>query len=307
MKTTYISIDWGGTHLKGAIIKENIIKKEFNLPAGNLKIIFDEELLNICKQIIDLIKNYNESNIIMLIGAAGVSNDITSNRLIKIINSLTNSFEKIIVYPDYLCNHVALLNGNDGIISINGTGSILFGVNEAKMIRQGGWGYVFDETPSGGYFGKKYLEAVLIGLDGDYKYSYYVNDFKLNNGFVNREEILNQVYFASSIQQYLGNYAINFINAYNKKDNYAIKTINDSVELLSKSILDLTIKLNLSNPKFCGSGGLWDNWIDFKPLVDNSCKNRGIKLDWQEKTNPLTLGPFLCYKYQHCFIQQINT
>ncbi len=299
MSLSYVSIDWGGTHLNGIVIKDKKTIQEFELPAGNLKILSEENLCKICKNILDSIELSEDSKIVMLIGAAGVSDKKTSDRLINIFRQLTDSIKGIEIYPDFLCNHAAFLNGEDGILSINGTGSILFGVKGNKQIRLGGWGYVFDETPSGSYFGKKYLESVLIGIEGDKTHQYYVDDYIANYGTPEREKILNRIYFASSIQNCLGEYSRNMIQAYEAKERYAVEIINDSVEKLSVSIKNMISLLGFQKPNFCGSGGLWTNWKDLKKLLSESCESKGIQLVWQEKQKPLSMGPILCYARNH--------
>jgi N-acetylglucosamine kinase-like BadF-type ATPase len=292
---TYVSIDWGGTHLSGVILNSDKTTKEFELPSCNLKIVSDENLFQICKNIIKEIKPETNSKITMLIGAAGVSNDKTAQRVIKTFNELTNSIDNIEVYPDFLCNHAAFLNGEDGILSINGTGSILFGVNGKKQIRLGGWGYLFDITPSGAYFGKEYIEAVLKGKEGSKTHLYYSEDFKTKYGQVEREELLNQIYSAPSIQNYLGQYSKDLISAYETDEPSAKEIVNKSIEKLSKSISEITSYLELKNPKFCGSGGLWDNWKNLKNLLNVSCEKLGVQLVWKDKNISLNFGPLFCY------------
>ena len=45
MSLSYVSIDWGGTHLNGAVIRDMETIQEFELPAGNLKILSEEDIL----------------------------------------------------------------------------------------------------------------------------------------------------------------------------------------------------------------------------------------------------------------------
>lgn len=299
MNRVYVSIDWGGTHLNAVLINSNGIAKNFELPSCNLKLGTDENLLNICKSALKEISINDDSELILLIGAAGVSNDKTADRLINTFKSLTNSIKDIYVYPDFLCNHAAFLNGEDGILSINGTGSILFGVKGEKQIRLGGWGYLFDETPSGAYFGKKYLEAVLKGMEGSTDHKYFLSDYISKYNFIEREELLNQIYFSSSIQNYMGNYAKDLIFAYEANVPYAKTVIDESVEKLAKSISEMINTLELKNPKFCGSGGLWSNWKKLKELLNVSCEKQGVQLIWQSTNNSLCLGPLLYYSRSH--------
>ena len=295
MNRTYVSIDWGGTHLSGVILTPDKSTKEFELPSCNLKLLTDENLSQICKNLIKEINPKDNSNITLLIGAAGVSNDKTADRVINSFRNLTKSIGNIEIYPDFLCNHAAFLKGEDGILSINGTGSILFGVKGKKQIRLGGWGYLFDETPSGGFFGKKYLESVLMGMEGNKNQLFYAQDFRQKYGLIEREELLNQIYSAPSIQNYLGKYSKDLINAYESGEPYASEIINKSITKLSSSIKEIISYLELKDSKFCGSGGLWDNWKNFKNLLNVSCEKLGVQLIWKDKNISLNFGPLFCY------------
>ncbi len=295
MNQTYVSIDWGGTHLSGVILTPDKSTKEFELPSCNLKLLTDENLSQICKNIIKEINPKDNSNITLLIGAAGVSNDKTADRVINSFRNLTKSIGNIEIYPDFLCNHAAFLKGEDGILSINGTGSILFGVKGKKQIRLGGWGYLFDETPSGGFFGKKYLESVLMGMEGSKNQLFYAQDFRQKYGLIEREELLNQIYSAPSIQNHLGKYSKDLISAYESGEPYASEIINKSITKLSSSIKEIISYLELKDSKFCGSGGLWDNWKNFKNLLNVSCEKLGVQLIWKDKNISLNFGPLFCY------------
>ena len=295
MTNNYLSIDWGGTHLKGAIIANRKVIKEFELSAGNIKLLKNEDLINICSNILSQIEPTKLTETKLLIGAAGISDEKTAKRLKEAFFKITNYNQEIEVYPDFLCNHAASLNGKDGILSINGTGSIIFGVKGEKNIRLGGWGYIFDETPSGAFFGKKYLEAVLFGLEGNTSLSYYVDDYKSNYDFQGREDILNQIYFATSVQNYLGNYAKNLTTAYEKKEPYATEIINNSIVALCSQIKKMSDLLGLEQVNFCGVGGLWEKWKIFKELVESFCAPKGIKLIFCNNSQALYLGPFLYY------------
>ena len=64
MTENFVSIDWGGTHLNGVIINSidkalnKQFLKEFELPSSNLKLISDENLEEICKNIIKIVTQY---------------------------------------------------------------------------------------------------------------------------------------------------------------------------------------------------------------------------------------------------------
>lgn len=54
----------------------------------------------------------------------------------------------------------------DGCVVIAGTGSVGFARTGGKMIRVGGWGYLFDRGGSGFDFGRDAVSAALCALDG---------------------------------------------------------------------------------------------------------------------------------------------
>ncbi len=80
----------------------------------------------------------------------------------------------------YLPNHTDIIVENDGvnalysgtlgspgIVQIAGTGAITLGINEQrKMVRAGGWGYLFDDEGSGYNLGINALSAVFQEYDG---------------------------------------------------------------------------------------------------------------------------------------------
>ena len=296
MTPNYVSIDWGGTSLKGICLSGTRVSEIFELPSGNIRTLSDKEMINICQELYELVRQIYPPPYKWLIGASGAGSQSIASLVKKGINMATGFTQDIEVYPDFLCNHAACLSGADGILSVNGTGSILFGVNGEKNIRLGGWGYLFDKEPSGAYFGKKYIEAVLMGYEGNPGFEYYSEKYVGPNGEkAIRHEILNQIYTSPSIPNYLGKYAIRLTDAYDCGEPYAIKTIQESIEKLSNSIAYLALKLGLSKVKFAGSGGLWDNWPNFKNLILTSCQKKGLQLEWHDKSMPLVYGPMYYY------------
>lgn len=306
MTTTYVSIDWGGTNLKGIILSPDFVSDMFIITSQNLRVITDENLLSVCDNLIKTVRTYTNNPVKWLIGAAGAGNKTIYDRLANALNQVAQTPQEVEVYPDYVCNHAAALGGADGILSINGTGSILYGVKDNTTLRLGGWGFLFDETPSGSYFGKKYIEAVLSGLDGDSSLQGYIDNFENSDGnSIDSGKLLNQIYSSTSIQTDIGKFARKLTAAYDANAPYAIDSINTSINKLCLSIQTMIKRLNLEQPNFCGTGGIWDNWKPFKELVDNSCKNLGIELNWCEKSQPLWMGPIYHYARFNIDAQEI--
>lgn len=54
---------------------------------------------------------------------------------------------------------------NDGAILISGTGSVLYGVDQGKLIRIGGWGKMLGDQGSGYWIGKEALRSIVKEFD----------------------------------------------------------------------------------------------------------------------------------------------
>src|SRR5699024_12658171 len=73
----------------------------------------------------------------------------------------------LLSYIVTLSLHDALPICKDGLVSINGTGSICYGVKDDKVQRSGGWGHLIAADPGSGYYiGYNGLNAVFRAYDG---------------------------------------------------------------------------------------------------------------------------------------------
>ncbi|EKD81633.1 MAG: hypothetical protein ACD_39C01718G0001, partial [uncultured bacterium] len=67
MNAGFVSIDWGGSELKGIFTGDN---REFKLPGGNIRLLGKEKLLLICRDIVTAAA-IGDNKVTWLIGAAG--------------------------------------------------------------------------------------------------------------------------------------------------------------------------------------------------------------------------------------------
>lgn len=91
--------------------------------------------------------------------------DEATTRIDRIVADVAGS------HPYELVNDVesawaAGLNRADGIVIIAGTGSIAYGVHDARTMRCGGWDYELGDEGSGGWLGKELLRAFTRQCDG---------------------------------------------------------------------------------------------------------------------------------------------
>jgi len=97
------------------------------------------------------------------VGAAGAREDKDRQEIQKILSKLTGAF--VTATTDAMTALAGSFDGNDGIILISGTGSVLYGLSENRVIRVGGWGRIFGDEGSGYWIGKRALNIVAREFD----------------------------------------------------------------------------------------------------------------------------------------------
>jgi N-acetylglucosamine kinase-like BadF-type ATPase len=135
---------------------------------GNLILGFQDAFENITLSIKrcmdDVRKNENEAECIFIyLGIAGIEAGNIKERLEK---ALMESFKvEVKATNDADIAMAALLNGEDGILTISGTGSISYGVCNGKKERCGGWGHILGDEGSGYYIALQGFKNMTIEED----------------------------------------------------------------------------------------------------------------------------------------------
>lgn len=308
---SFVSIDWGGTSLKGVFYNDEIDEiHHFNLSSVNLKIASDQEILASLESVKKEI-NYETSGrkATWLIGAAGGSGDAVKQRLSRLFSA-----EQLYLYPDYLCNFNAAFGKGDGCLSVNGTGSVSFMRKANKTKRFGGWGYLLDKTPSGAFFGKLTLEAVLVFLENGGKslkndvckaiLEKFSKPMRLDLGnAIIRDQLLQEIYQKKNIQKFLGEFSSIATDEYNNNNEWFVQRIDKSIELLLKQIIEYNSYFGLKSNhscsqeciSLCGVGGLWEDWKQFKPSIAKQIDEKELLINIVEPLYIKELGPALTY------------
>ena len=142
-----IGVDGGGTKTEAVAydLNGNVLKTALT-GFANLLNNKDEALKNIEDAIKELTSVYGlESLKGLYLGIAG--SESKENQ--KLIQELANKFHKdSVVMNDGELALKAMLEGEDGILTIAGTGSISFGVHAGKSVRCGGWGHLLGDEGS---------------------------------------------------------------------------------------------------------------------------------------------------------------
>jgi N-acetylglucosamine kinase-like BadF-type ATPase len=101
------------------------------------------------------------------IGIAGSSQPGVADWVRKTVGSIAPG--GVTISGDHIIAHEAAFHGKPGVLVISGTGSIVYGRNEAgKTLRAGGWGPVVSDEGSGEWIGRNAVNAALLGnADGE--------------------------------------------------------------------------------------------------------------------------------------------
>jgi N-acetylglucosamine kinase-like BadF-type ATPase len=108
----------------------------------------------------------------------------------KNIDQLEEALKKNFGVPFSIVNdapiaHAAALEGKDGILTISGTGSICYGVNQGKQVFVGGWGNLLGDEGSGYWIAIEALRQLIREGEQDLPYSLLSQElltyFKIND------------------------------------------------------------------------------------------------------------------------------
>ncbi|MGM0598364.1 MAG: BadF/BadG/BcrA/BcrD ATPase family protein [Candidatus Rifleibacteriota bacterium] len=297
--TTVVSIDWGGTNLKAVCLRPEKKTLFYQAPASNIRLVRQADLRGIIHNLVTELQLASYSPDYLLIGAAGAGDKTAGQNLKAEINKQIPSLKVCKIYPDYKCNHAAALGGKSGILSINGTGSLLYYSNYSSEKRLGGWGYLFDSAPSGACFGRMVLRSALEYCEGTAAKKNIFNKLKQNYAFQDSATILSDIYQADNQQKHLGNFADVLTSCFDEEDSEAKKLINTSIEQLKARVSFMLESIPESFPTMSGTGGLWDNWPEFAHLINEMVKNNFPRIKLRKPRYKYVYGP-LIYQSKAC-------
>jgi N-acetylglucosamine kinase-like BadF-type ATPase len=197
MKNFYLGIDAGGTSYDVlAMNTDNKILFRYRNESVHLNNAGHENFANhICGAIKSILKQrkFTLTNCKgICIGVAGARYEKDRKKLRKIVSNILG-FNNLIVETDTEIARYGAFGGEDGILLICGTGSILFGKIKNKSYRIGGWGKILGDEGSGYKIG---LEALKI-LTKEFDLKIYNSRLakNLSSKFsITDENIINKIY-----------------------------------------------------------------------------------------------------------------
>lgn len=286
-------LDWGGTKISAICIVEGKLVAEKEIPAANIRTVSDIALERICNELKQL-TGESCAHLTWVIGAAGAGDCRAAARIEKKLQEISGSGSKYLIFPDYICNHAAAFAAGPGILSINGTGSLIFAEKNEKSVMVGGWGYLLDEAPSGAFFGRQTLKSVLEFLEGNHDCEGIADEFSRQHFPPERSRILDQLYRADNLQHQLGRFARVLTSCYDNHDPQAMAIVSASVAILIRQ-LKQAASLGHEAPDLAisGWGGLWQNWSAFHNIVEIAIKKADLQQKFQQPIYKPVFGPLL--------------
>jgi N-acetylglucosamine kinase-like BadF-type ATPase len=175
-KHTLIGIDGGGTHTRGILYRDGRIAASSRAGTTRIGAVGVGEscertlnvILDLCEQ---ADADFTEIDGVV-IGLAGVWLEEEKKRSAALLRTLGRGhdfkFDNMMVTSDAELALEGAFQGDSGIITIVGTGSIGLGnpKNKTELVRCGGWGIELDDEGSGAWIGREGLTGVVRGLDG---------------------------------------------------------------------------------------------------------------------------------------------
>lgn len=239
-----IGIDGGGT--KTEAIAYDILGNELcraYTGFGNLSVKKDVAIKNIIESINEVQNKLKSNNCVYIcLGLAGVE---SGNNKETIEREITKRFNtNVLALNDADIALAALLKGQDGVLTISGTGSICYGKHKDRSERSGGWGHLIGDEGSGYYISIEAIKKMALDYDNNEPISNLSHSILKHLNLNNPEEIKGFVYNSSKAE--IAALAPVVVKCANENDVYAKGILYNSGMELAKCTERVCNKLEIN-------------------------------------------------------------
>ena len=271
----YVGIDGGGGSTRFAIINEdNEVIGQLTLEKGiNYHLYGIESVYETIKEGINKLLEKVDVNLKNVKGIGASVSGVDSSRpkdveIFKNIFSKIANFEKMAISNDAIGALWGATEDGNGIILINGTGSIIYGKNGDRIERFGGWGYLLDDEGGGYWTATEGVKKILHFRDGLIeKPSFYDEILKYFN--IDDPSSFVYIYYQEFSKRRIAGAAKIVIDAASKGDKVAIEIIERGLRWCTKGIKLLAQRLDMiEKPTITYSGGLFKSQY-YKTVFSN--------------------------------------
>lgn len=159
-----ISIDAGGTKTAAAAFDENGVKIAEEIgDFGSVTADYNKGLANIFETVDRLLAKMDGECIYLCLGCAGIE---TGDYKAKAYDLFRAKYSfPVFITNDAMLGLYAALKGEDGILTIAGTGSIGYLKKDGELKRFGGWGHLINDDGSGYTIATKAIRFIAYSFD----------------------------------------------------------------------------------------------------------------------------------------------
>ena len=273
-----IGIDGGGTKTVGILADDSgqIIARSESGPS-NYHVVGQAQTARVLKTVVDsLLKEANiplELCQAFCIGMAGLGRPDDREIIGRICHQL-GLRENLILTHDA---KIALAGGaleDFGVIIIAGTGSIVYGINEAgKERRTGGWGHILGDEGSGYDIARRALQAIVRVHDGRGHATILTDKILEQLGFNQPEQLVRWVYAANKNE--IAAFAPVVFESAWEQDFVAEEIIAYAAEelVLAASVVLEELDMEFAECNIVLSGGVFEHQPHFVELIQKRLRN----------------------------------
>lgn len=252
-----IGVDGGGTKTE-AVAYSLADKKlgEGRSGFGNILLDFKQALNNIissieqCKSSVDNQGEQCECLSIYL-GLAGIE---TGNNIKKLENLLREKFNcNVKISNDAYIAHAALLKGEDGILTISGTGSISYGLYKGTIAVTGGWGHILGDEGSGYFIALEAFKRMALEEDSGWIKSKLTQTIMNKLNLDNADNMKEFIYSANKSE--ISEYALLVVKLANDLETNSVNILKNAGKYLAIMTERLYNKLGINEPIKIGIKG----------------------------------------------------
>lgn len=232
----FLGIDGGGTKTDFVLAdKEGNLIHQITLGASNPVDVGEKELFKVLQEgIYQVCGNISFSQISVHAGIAGCGTGNYSGKVERFLQQF--GFSRSSQGGD-VTNVIALgLRGDDGVAVILGTGAVAFTKTSDRIIKTGGFGYLFDDKGSGFSIGKDALRAVMEWEEGYGQETLLTDSVQKQCGTTKITQLIPDFYIGG--KRLLSSFAPLVFDAWEEGDRVAQRILEDNMQAVAKLIVN---------------------------------------------------------------------
>ncbi|PGS49846.1 BadF/BadG/BcrA/BcrD ATPase family protein [Bacillus sp. AFS041924] len=238
-----ISLDGGGTKSEAVAynLEGEIISQGFS-GFSNLLVNEKDGINHMIEAIENCLSPLSKENCLFLfLGIAGIGGVRDRGPLEKALNDAFHIPFKIV--NDAQIAHAALLNGQSGVLTIAGTGSICIGVHKERTVTAGGWGHLLGDEGSGYWICMEIFKKITQQFDEGIPLSYL--SLKMLERLQLKEADGLKKYIYHNTKAEIASHVPFIVELANMGDLMALTVLERAGQLLGKTTIQAIKKLDL--------------------------------------------------------------